>query len=78
MSVTVKLFMDGDCQALDLPEDCRFEGEEVWIRKVGDKVILEPITMPPVDTEAELERAGAACRRLAGHPRSGDLIIHEC
>jgi antitoxin VapB len=58
MSVTVKLFMQDDCQALDLPDEFRFEGEEVWISKVGDKVILEPIRMPlPVDIEAFAEKA---------------------
>jgi antitoxin VapB len=57
MSVTVKLFMEGDCQALELPDEFRFEGEEVWISKVGDKVILEPIKMPPpVDIEAVAEK----------------------
>jgi antitoxin VapB len=57
MSVTVKLFMEGDCQALELPDEFRFEGEEVWISKVGDKVILEPIKMPPpVDIESVAEK----------------------
>ena len=52
MSVTVKLFMDGDCQALDLPDEFRFAGEEVRISKIGDKVILEPLKKQPVDVEA--------------------------
>lgn len=58
MSVTVKLFMQDDCQALELPDEFRFEGEEVKISKIGDKVILEPIKMPPpVDIEAFAEKA---------------------
>ena len=65
MSVAVKLFMDGDCQALDLPEDCRFEGEEVWISKVGDTVILEPVKTPPVDTEAFLNELDASRARAS-------------
>jgi len=56
MSVTVKLFMQDDCQALVLPDDCRFEGEEGKISKVGDKVILEPMEKPPFDTEAWFAR----------------------
>lgn len=57
MSVTVKLFMDGDCQALDLPDEFRFAGEEVRISKIGDMVILEPVKMPPpVDIEAVSEK----------------------
>jgi antitoxin VapB len=53
MSVTAKLFIDGDSQAVDLPEECRFEATEVRISKVGDKVILEPLSSP-VRTEAEI------------------------
>jgi virulence-associated protein VagC len=44
MSVTAKLFIDGGDQAVDLPDECRFEGTEVRISKVGDTVILEPLT----------------------------------
>ena len=43
MSSTAKLFMDGDDQAVCLPDEFRFEGSEVRISKVGDKVILEPL-----------------------------------
>jgi virulence-associated protein VagC len=43
MEITAKLFMKGRSQAVRLPESCRFEGEEVRIRKVGETVILEPI-----------------------------------
>lgn len=45
-SSTAKLFMDGDDQAVLLPDEFRFEGTEVRISKVDDKVILEPI--PPI------------------------------
>ena len=58
MSVTAKLFMQDDCQALDLPDEYRFAGEEVRISKIGDKVILEPIKMPPpVDTDSVAEKS---------------------
>jgi len=43
--VRAKLFVHGRSQALCLPEGCRFEGVEVAIRREGDKVILEPITV---------------------------------
>ena len=57
MSVTVKLFMQDDCLALDLPDEFRFEGEEVRISKIGDMVILEPLEMPPpVDVESVAEK----------------------
>jgi antitoxin VapB len=53
MSITAKLFMhDGD-QAVELPDEFRFAGEEVRISKIGDMVILEPLEMSPsVDIEA--------------------------
>jgi antitoxin VapB len=47
MSVTAKLFVDDGSQAVCLPDEFRFEGTEVRISKVGDKVILEPLNRPP-------------------------------
>lgn len=37
-----KLFQNGRSQAVRLPAECRFEGGEVYIRRVGDEVILSP------------------------------------
>lgn len=63
MTTIAKLFMhDGD-QAVCLPDDCCFEGDEVRISRVGDKVILEPINKRAVDPEkvwAQLDALGAA------------------
>jgi antitoxin VapB len=75
MSVTAKLFMQDDCQALDLPEEFRFEGEEVQVSKVGDKVILEPLKMPPVDIKAFVDKLDAlgAPKDPADEPASGLL-----
>jgi antitoxin VapB len=42
MTTIAKIFMDDGLQAVCLPDECRFEGTEVRISKVGDKVILEP------------------------------------
>ena len=47
MSTTVKLF-----QAVRLPKEFSFEGTEVRISKVGDKVILEPVEKRPFDAAA--------------------------
>jgi antitoxin VapB len=41
-SKTAKIFMNGNSQAVRLPQEFRFEGKEVYIRKVGDEVILSP------------------------------------
>jgi len=40
---TAKLFWSGRSQAVRLPKDFRFAGEEVRIRRSGAAVILEPI-----------------------------------
>ena len=37
-----KLFANGRSQAVRLPKEFRFEGEEVFIEKVGDTVVLRP------------------------------------
>lgn len=40
---TAKIFRSGRSQAVRLPKDFRFEGNEVRIRRHGNSVILEPI-----------------------------------
>ena len=39
---TAKLFANGQSQAVRLPKDCRFEGDEVYIKKVAGGVLLMP------------------------------------
>ncbi|HEX4044514.1 MAG TPA: type II toxin-antitoxin system VapB family antitoxin [Gammaproteobacteria bacterium] len=43
---TAKLFINGHSQAIRLPKEFRFEGEKVFIKKVGKTVILLPIQNP--------------------------------
>jgi antitoxin VapB len=40
---TAKLFWSGRSQAVRLPKDFRFSGDEVRIRRHGSAVILEPV-----------------------------------
>ena len=40
---TAKLFINGNSQAVRLPKGCRFPGNEVGIRKIGNIAILYPI-----------------------------------
>jgi antitoxin VapB len=42
---TAKLFRNGRSQAVRLPKEFRFEGDEVRIRRVGNGVLLEPKVM---------------------------------
>ena len=50
---TAKLIEDHGCQIVRLPEAFRFQGDEVQISRIGDKVILEPSKKAtPIDPEA--------------------------
>ena len=40
--MTAKLFENGRSQAVRLPKECRFSGDEVSVSNVGDAVILLP------------------------------------
>lgn len=41
---TAKLFKNGQSQAVRLPKNCRFIGNEVIIKKIGNAVLLIPMT----------------------------------
>ena len=44
MAATAKLFTNGRSQAVRIPKDLAFKGiNEVSVRKVGNKLILEPV-----------------------------------
>lgn len=43
---TAKLFQNGQSQAVRLPKEFRFEGDEVFIKKVGNATVLLPIQDP--------------------------------
>ena len=39
---TAKLFINGSSQAVRLPKEFRFIGNEVYVQKLGETVILVP------------------------------------
>ncbi|CAN5714604.1 AbrB/MazE/SpoVT family DNA-binding domain-containing protein [soil metagenome] len=39
---TAKLFQTGRSQAVCLPKEFRFEGDEVYVKRVGNAVVLLP------------------------------------
>lgn len=39
-----KIFKSGNSQAIRLPKKYRFEGDEVYIKKVGDRLLILPQT----------------------------------
>ena len=68
---TARLFMHGRSQAVRLPKEFRFEGKEVRVSRIGDKVILEPMETPPIDAAAlwvSLDAMGARAFMIAGLP----------
>jgi len=71
LGAIAKLFMHGRSQVVRLPKEFRFDGTEVRVSKVGDKVILEPIEKQPFDVEAwfaRLDELGARDFRPEGIP----------
>ena len=56
---TAKLFMNGRSQAVRLPKEFRFDGKEVFIKKVGDAVILIPYHTPWKTLEDSLQQFSA-------------------
>ena len=39
---TAKIFINGRSQAIRLPKEFRFEGELVYLKKIGNAVVLLP------------------------------------
>jgi virulence-associated protein VagC len=44
-----KLFRNGRSQAVRLPREFRFEGNQVRVRRLADGVLLEPLIADPAD-----------------------------
>jgi antitoxin VapB len=46
MMTTAKLFQNGQSQAVRLPKAFRLPGKEVYIKKVGNAIVLIPMDHP--------------------------------
>lgn len=64
MTQNAKLFRNGNSQAVRLPREFRFKGDQVRIRKEGDTVILEPIVTDVKEWLSDIWR----------HPLSKDFM----
>ena len=58
MNARAKLFMHGRSQAVRLPKEFRFEGKEVRVIRVGNRVILEPLGTDNAMPWAEIDKLG--------------------
>ena len=66
-----KLFQNGRSQAVRLPKEFRFRGDKVFIRKVGNAVVLIPYQDPWVSLFNSLGQFSAdfmATREQPGQP----------
>ena len=43
---TAKLFLNGQSQAVRLPKDYRFQGDRVYLKRIGNAVVLLPNEAP--------------------------------
>jgi antitoxin VapB len=53
---TAKLFRNGRSQAVRLPQEFRFEGDRVRIRRIDNGVILEPLISDAAKWFDEMDR----------------------
>jgi antitoxin VapB len=77
---TARLFMHGRSQAVRLPKEFRFEGKEVRVSRIGDKVILEPMETLPIDTAAlwaSLDAMGARDFLIEGLPEDAPVAPED-
>jgi len=51
-----KLFRNGRSQAVRLPREFRFEGNEVRVRRLAEGVLLEPLIADTGEWFAEIDR----------------------
>jgi antitoxin VapB len=61
-----KLFLNGRSQAVRLPREFRFEGDEVRIRQVANGVLLEPRITDVKKWFAELDRVKSDFMKKTG------------
>ena len=56
--LTARLFKNGSSQAVRLPKEFRFDGEEVAIRRMGEAVVLMPLRYRKQDLLSLLAELG--------------------
>lgn len=52
-----RIFANGQSQAVRLPKEFRFRGEQVRIRRVSDGVLLQSLDLNPVEWFGKLDEA---------------------
>ena len=44
LTTTAEVIDDGEYQMVNLPKGFQFDAEEVWVQKIGNSVLLSPIS----------------------------------
>lgn len=74
-----KLFRHGRSQAVRLPKEFRFDGEEVYVRRMGDEVVLSARPRPAirslVEALDEFEDGFEIEREQPGSPDSREPLL---
>lgn len=69
MKTTAALFKNGGSQAVRLPRQFQFPGDRVRIRRVGQGVLLEPMSCDPSEWFAALDAFNSEPFMPEGHPQ---------
>lgn len=80
MKATAKIFYHGRSQAVRLPKEFRFEGSEVHVTKVGNRLILEPLAEETRMPWTEIDRLGDPSSMAEGReqpPLPADRAIFD-
>ena len=72
METTAKLFKNGNSQAVRLPKECRFDGDEVVVKRFGNMVILVPMRYSYRGLMAQLRDIGPIKLGRRAQPRRRD------
>jgi antitoxin VapB len=56
MGQFAKLFRNGSSQAVRLPQEFRFQGDKVRIRRSGNCIVLEPVIADPEEWLTALKK----------------------
>ena len=75
METTAKLFKNGSSQAVRLPKACRFEGDEVIVKRFGDMVILVPMLYRFEGLMSQLREIGPIKLGRRAQPRRRDKRV---
>ena len=65
-----KLFMNGKSQAVRLPKEFRFEGEQVLVKKIGNSVVLIPENNPWQSLVSSLEKFSTGFMKDREQPKT--------